>query len=191
MPKDATGYGPKITSWTVEGLPKGVTFNSDTGKLENKIASGESGTYPITITATAENGKTATIVKNLVVSSSDLSVEEQETGPLTQDRNLVDNPAIIAAVSGGSGPYTLTEITGLPAGLSAALESNGNIVLNGTIPADPSDNPLTITVKDAHGVERTLTRDLHIGEGLSVAKTTMPTATIGKDYGSQCLGVSG
>lgn len=185
-------FGPKITQWQVSGLPQGVTFNPATGKLSpNQIASGQSGTFPITITAQGENGKTATIVRNLVVSRSDLSVEEQETGALTQDRNLVDNPAIIATVSGGSGPYILTGITGLPAGLGATLESNGNIVLNGTIPADASDNPVTITVKDADGVQRTLTRTLHIGTGLSVAKTTPLPATVGSTYSPYCLGVSG
>lgn len=192
LPKDATGYGPKITSWTVEGLPKGVIFDPATGTLSpNKIASGESGTYPITITATAENGKTTTIVKNLVVTASTLTVAEHDAGNLTSTRDLDATPAIIATVSGGTGPY-IVNVNGLPGNLGYKLASNGtDIVLTGTVPADASDNPLTITVKDAYGVERTLTRDLHIGAGLSVAKTTMPTATIGKDYGSQCLGVSG
>ena len=192
LPKGTTKYGPKITSWTVEGLPEGVTFDPATGTLSpNKIASGESGTYPITITATAENGKTTTIVKNLVVTASNLAVTEANAGNLSKDRDLSSNPAIIATVSGGTGFYTVN-VTGLPSGLGYTLATNGkDIVLTGTVPADPSDNTLTITVKDTDGVERTLTRPLHIGEGLSVAKTTMPTATIGKDYGSQCLGVSG
>ena len=192
LPKDATGYGPKITSWTVKGLPEGVRFDDATGTLSpNKIASGESGTYPITITAKAENDKTTTIVKNLVVTASNLAVTEANAGNLSKDRNLSSDPATIATVSGGTGPYTV-KVTGLPDGLGYKLADNDtDIVLTGTIPAVPSDNPLTITVKDAFGVERTLTRPLHIGKGLSVAKTTMPTATIGIDYGSQCLGVSG
>ena len=192
LPKDATGYGPKITSWAVEGLPKGVTFNSDTGKLENTIASGESGTYPITITATAENGKTTTIVKNLVVEASTLTVTEANAGNLNSSINLNNNPASIATVSGGTGHYALVgSVTGLPNTLTATLDSSGNIVLSGTIPHEEKDYSVTITVKDSDGVQRTLTRPLHIGAGLSVAKTTMPTATIGEDYGSQCLGVSG
>lgn len=193
LPQGTTKYGPKIKKWNVEGpLPKGVTFDPATGTLSsNKIASGESGTYPITITATAANGKTATIVKNLVVTASNLAVTEANAGNLSKDRNLSSDPATIATVSGGTGPYTV-KVTGLPDGLGYKLADNDtDIVLTGTIPAVPSDNPLTITVKDAFGVERTLTRPLHIGKGLSVAKTTMPTATIGIDYGSQCLGVSG
>ena len=192
LTKGTTGYGPKIASWTVEGLPKGVTFDSVSGTLKpNTIASGESGTYPITITATAENGKTATIVKNLVVTPSNLAVTEANAGNLSNNRILTTDPATIATVSGGTGPYTV-KVTGLPDGLGYKLADNDtDIVLTGTVPAVPSDNPLTITVKDAFGVERTLTRPLHIGKGLSVAKTTMPTATIGIDYGSQCLGVSG
>lgn len=192
LTKGTTTYGPKIKEWKVEGLPKGVTFDPDTGTLKpNKIASGESGTYPITITAKAENDKTTTIVKNLVVTASNLAVTEANAGNLSKDRNLSSDPATIATVSGGTGPYTV-KVTGLPDGLGYKLADNDtDIVLTGTIPAVPSDNPLTITVKDAFGVERTLTRPLHIGKGLSVAKTTMPTATIGIDYGSQCLGVSG
>lgn len=195
LPTDATGYGPKIKNWNVEGLlPKGVTFDPATGKLSsNKIASGESGTYPITITATAANGKTATIVKNLVVTASDLAVTEANAGDLSKGRKLDENPpATIATVSGGTGSYTSVSVTGLPEGLGYKLAANGkDIVLTGTVPANPSENTLTIKVTDSGGVERTLTRPLHIGEGLSVAKTIMPTATIREDYGSQCLGVSG
>lgn len=192
LPTDATGYGPKITSWTVKGLPKGVTFDPATGTLSpNKIASGQSGTYPITITATAANGKTTTIVKNLVVEASTLTVTEANAGNLNSSINLNNNPASIATVSGGTGPYDVN-VTGLPSGLGYALAANGkDIVLTGKVPTNPSENTLTIKVTDSYGVQRTLTRPLHIGEGLSVAKTTMPTATIGENYGSQCLGVSG
>lgn len=194
LPKDATGYGPKITSWTVEGLPQGVEFYPATGTLKpNKIASGESGTYPITIIATADNGNTTTIVKNLVVEASDLAVTEANAGNLSKDRNLDENPpAIIATVSGGTGPYTVN-VTGLPSGLDYTLAANDtDIVLSGTIPDETADYTLTIKVTDSDGVERTLTRTLHIGAGLSVAKTTMPTATVGgSSYGPYCLGVSG
>lgn len=192
LPTDATGYGPKITSWTVKGLPQGVEFDPDTGTLKhNKIASGESGIYPITITATAANGKTTTIVKNLVVEASTLTVTEANAGNLNSSINLNNNPASIATVSGGTGPYDVN-VTGLPSGLGYALAANGkDIVLTGKVPTNPSENTLTIKVTDSYGVQRTLTRPLHIGEGLSVAKTTMPTATIGENYGSQCLGVSG
>lgn len=191
LTKDAAGYGPKITSWDVQGLPEGVTFNSDTGELENKIASGESGTYPITITATAENDKTTTIVKNLVVEASTLTVTEANAGNLSKDRDLTADPATIATVSGGTGLYDV-KVTGLPSGLGYTLAANGkDIVLTDTIPDEENDYSVTITVRDKDEVERTLTRPLHIGKGLSVAKTTMPTATIGEGYGSQCLGVSG
>ncbi|WP_307741495.1 cell wall-binding repeat-containing protein [uncultured Mobiluncus sp.] len=191
LPKDATGYGPKITSWTVEGLPKGVTFDPESGSLKNKIASGESGTYPITITATAENGKTTTIVKNLVVMKSTLTVAEHDAEDLTSTRDLDADPATIATVSGGTRPYTVN-VTGLPNTLTATLDSSGNIVLSGTIPDEDKDYSVTITVKDSDEVQRTLTRTLHIGAGLSVAKTTMPTATVGgSSYGPYCLGVSG
>lgn len=193
LPQGVTGYGPKITSWTVEGLPEGVTFDPDTGTLSpNKIASGKSGTYPITITATAENGKTNTIVKNLVVAASDLAVTEANAGDLTSTRDLGANPATIATVSGGTGPYTVN-VTGLPGNLGYKLAANGtDIVLTGTVPTDTSENILTIKVTDDDGVERTLTRPLHIGAGLSVAKTIMPTATVGdSSYGPYCLGVSG
>lgn len=185
-------FGPKIKEWKVEGLPKEVTFDSNTGKLENKIASGESGTYPITITAATENGKTTTIVKKLVVTPSDLAVTEADAGNLNENWDLSRYPATIATVSGGTRPYTLVgSVTGLPNTLTATLDSSGNIVLSGTIPNEDKDYSVTITVRDKDGVERTLTRTLHIGKGLSVAKTTMPTATIGENYGSQCLGVSG
>lgn len=193
LPQGATEYGPKITSWTVEGLPQGVTFDPDTGTLSpNKIASGQSGTYPITIIATAANGKTTTIVKNLVVAASDLAVTEANAGDLSKGRKLDENPpATIATVRGGTSPYDLVSVTGLPSDLSAKHDGNGNIVLTGTIHDENKDYSVTITVKDSDGVQRTLTRPLHIGKELSVAKTTMPTATIGEDYGSQCLGVSG
>lgn len=192
LPKDATGYGPKITSWTVKGLPQGVEFDPESGTLKsNKIASGESGTYPITITATAENGKTTTIVKNLVVMKSTLTVAEHDAEDLTSTRDLDADPATIATVSGGTRPYTVN-VTGLPNTLTATLDSSGNIVLSGTIPDEDKDYSVTITVKDSDEVQRTLTRTLHIGAGLSVAKTTMPTATVGgSSYGPYCLGVSG
>lgn len=194
LPKDATGYGPKIKKWKVEGLlPKGVTFDPATGTLSsNKIASGESGTYPITITATGENGKTTTIVRNLVVTASTLTVTEANAGNLSKDRNLDENPpATIATVSGGTESYPSVSVDGLPNGVTAELD-NGKIVLKGTIPNETADYTLTIKVTDSDGVQRTLTRPLHIGAGLSVAKTTMPTVTVGDSrYGPYCLGVSG
>lgn len=185
-------FGPKIKEWKVEGLPKEVTFDSNTGKLENKIASGESGTYPITITATTENGKTTTIVKKLVVEVSTLTVAEHDAGNLSNNRILTNDPATIATVSGGTKPYDVS-VTGLPSDLGYKLADNGtDIVLTGTVPNEDKDYSVTITVKDADGVERTLTRTLHIGKGLSVAKTTLPTATVGdSSYGPYCLGVSG
>lgn len=193
LTKDAAGYGPKITSWTVEGLPQGVEFDPESGTLSpNKIASGQSGTFPITITAKAENGKTTTIVKNLVVTASTLKVAEHDAGNLSKDRDLSNDSATIATVSGGTVSYILVgSVTGLPNTLTATLDSSGNIVLSGTIPDENKDYSVTITVKDSDGVQRTLTRTLHIGKGLSVAKTTMPTATIDKAYEQQCLGVSG
>lgn len=188
LPKDATGYGPKITSWSVEGLPKGVTFVPESGTLKNKIASGQSGTFPITITATAENGKTTTIVKNLVVEASDLTVTESKVQNLTGGQ--LTSPITVATVTGGTRPYNVN-VTVSPEGLRVVHDGNGNIVLTDTIPDEENDYSVTITVKDDDGVERTLTRTLHIGKGLSVAKTIMPTATIGEAYEQQCLGVSG
>ncbi|WP_263477178.1 putative Ig domain-containing protein, partial [Mobiluncus curtisii] len=141
LPKDAAGYGPKITKWKVEGLPQGVTFNPATGTLSpNKIASGESGTYPITITATTENGKTATIVKTLEVRASDLTVMESKVQNLTGGQ--LTSPVTVATVSGGAGNYGL-DVQGLPNGVTAELDNSGNIVLKGTIPAGNNDFPVT------------------------------------------------
>lgn len=192
LPVGTTAYGPKIDTWEVSGLPDGVTFDPDTGTLSpNKISSGQSGTFPVTITATAKNGQKTTIVKNLVVIPSDLKVEAQPAGTLTQGGNL--NDRTIAKVTGGSAPYTLGSVTGLPQGLNASLDSNGNIVLNGTIPNGAQDTTVTLTVTDNDGVTRTLTRSLTFGVGLSIANTVMPTATVGasETYGPHCLGVSG
>src|SRR5205823_10884944 len=107
---DATGGTPPY-SWSVTGLPSGITFDPTTGEVFGTATAATVATVGITVT----DATSATFSTSLP-----LTVD----GAITVAGTLSDFEVGVAGtqqvITGGSGTYNYTSISGMPAGLALA-----------------------------------------------------------------------
>jgi hypothetical protein len=123
----ATGSG--TTTWKATGaLPHGVTFKPSTGgvaTLSGTPAAGTGGTYYPTFTATDHDGSLAQPFTLRVTQKPAISTASMWT--ITEG-----TPARDVVTATGFPTPTVSLSGALPAGMSAASESNGTLVITGT-----------------------------------------------------------
>ena len=156
-------------TWSETGaLPAGITLDSATGILSGTPT--EIGTFPITVTATDQNGCQGTgATYNLTITCQTITV----TNPATTTGTANAPFSQTFTASNTIGTVTFTTASTLPAGLT--LASNGT--LSGT-PTQTGSFPIVVTATDANGCQGTgATYTLTIG--CQIITVTNPATTGG------------
>jgi hypothetical protein len=156
-------------SWTVTGLPPGLTTNGSgviTGTPTTQLGS----PFTVVVVVTDANHVTTTKSFSLTVNGS-LAVASPATLP-AGTLNAAYTPTTITA-SGGLPPYTWSA-TGLPTGLSINIASG---VISGTPTTDAgSPYSVTVTVEDNNGIKASKTYSLTVGAALTITSpSSLPT----------------
>ena len=168
----ATDAGSVALSYSISGLPSGVSFNASTGLISGTVASGAALTGPDAVTVTATAGAyssseifnwsltPATAPAAPVVSS--LALQANQTG---------DEASLQVSATDSAG-YTLSyAATGLPDGLSIDPAAG---LISGTLANDAARNTpynATVTVSDGVGETTSLTIHWLVNPGTSPALT--------------------
>ncbi|WP_229830655.1 putative Ig domain-containing protein [Actinoplanes ianthinogenes] len=136
LPLSATG-GTQPYTWSVTGLPTGLTFDPATTSITGTPTS--AGKSTVTVTVTDARGRTAkdTFVWTVVTKLTLAKIADQGT---TQGRSVTLSPS----AAGGTTPYTWSA-NGLPRGLS--IDSTTGAI-TGT-PDTLGASTVTVTVTDA------------------------------------------
>ena len=127
------------------------------GTLSGTPAFGDGGVYPITITATDANAKTATQAFTLTVTATGPTINSASSATFTEG-----SPGTFSVTATGDAPFTFTETGALPSGVT--LATNGT--LSGT-PTATGSFPITITAKDVNGNTSTQSFTLTVNAGPS------------------------
>lgn len=131
------GWLPR--TWTVTGLPPGLSLAAGTGAVTGTPTT--AGSWSVVVVVTDRDGKTDDVTFTWTVTQP-LAL----TGPGDQTSRVGTAASLAVAVTGGQSPRSWSA-TGLPAGLSIDT-STGVVSGTPTTPA-PTPQPVTVTVVDA------------------------------------------
>ena len=178
----ASGDGP-ITYSETGALPSGVTLGSN-GTLAGTPAYGSAGAYPITITATDANAKTATQSFTLTVTSSAPVFTSAASTTFT-----ATSAGTFSVTANGDTPITFSETGTLPSGVTLAS--------NGTLAGTPASGtagsyPLTLKATDAHSNTATQAFTLTVNSPAPTTAVIVPSnnATVSGTASSLDAGAS-
>jgi hypothetical protein len=195
-----------VTQWDVNQPYTGTVTNFGSAQAAFTQATGlppglSAGRYATTITLSGTPTQTGTFPVYLEMSESDASHQTTYEGTY----NLTINPALSLGslsaaqwmfgragsatipVSGGTPAYSSLAVTGLPAGVTAAL-SGSTITLSGTHTAFGTFGNVAVSLKDSTGVTVQRTYSLTVAPLLSPG--TLPAETAGQGY-SAAFSVTG
>ncbi len=161
----ATGF-PSPTFSETGALPSGVTLNSTTGVLGGTPATGTTGTYPVTVTASNVVGTNATQSFTLTVASAVAPTITSAAG--TSFNAGISGTFTVTATGSPSPAINLTSGT-LPSGVIFTATTH---VLSGT-PATGTAGTYPLTFTASNGVLPNATQNFT----LTVNATTAPTIT--------------
>ncbi|MGX0911478.1 putative Ig domain-containing protein, partial [Staphylococcus caprae] len=164
---EATDNSGQVVTNKVNGLPEGVSFDSETNTISGTPT--KVGSYPITVTTTdAEDNATTTNFTIKVVDTTKPTVTAIKDQ--TKEVNTSIDSITIEATD-NSGQAVTNKVSGLPAGVSFDSATN---TISG-IPTKVGNYPITVTTTDAEGNETTTSFTIE------VVDTTKPTVTSIKD----------
>jgi large repetitive protein len=160
----------------IGSLPSGVTFvdNGDgTGTLSGTPASGTTGSYPITFTAS-----------NTVSSATQNFTLTVNQGPAITSGSAttfaVGTAGSFLVTATGTPTPALSENGTLPAGVTFVDNGNGTAALSGTPAAGSGGSyPLLITAANGVGTNATQSFTVTINQGLAITSGSMTTFTVG------------
>jgi hypothetical protein len=178
------GIGAVTYAVTAGTLPAGLSLASG-GVLSGTTA--QTGSFPITVTATDANGCTATRDYLLVVSCSGTSIT-LSPGSLAAAPANAPFPSTTFTATGGTGPYTFAQAGKLPAGMSFVVDT-----LSGT-PTQTGTFPITISATDASGCAGSQDYVVTItcnGVTITVAPPSLSSGPVGSPYGPVTFTASG
>ena len=204
----SSGKGP--FSWTVTGLPKGLTFavSADTTSVTisgapqasavSSRASARRAAVPeasttttasVQITVTDANGKSSTLSFSITVTNT-IATLTISTSSLPGGTAGASYSGALTA-TGGVTPYTWT-VSGLPSGLTSTFGASSATISGSTDQVGAFT--LTVSVSDSESTPATAsaTLSLSISQAatLVISTTTLPNGTVGAAY-SQILTATG
>jgi hypothetical protein len=165
-------------SWSVAGLPSGLSLNSASGEISGSPS--VSGTYSLTVTVTDINQKASTKSLTLTVANYiSISTSSLPNGVVGTTYSSV------IATSGGVNPMTWSS-TALPSGLSLNA-ATGALTGKPTVSGSYS---VTFTAQDALQQKSLKPLTLQILDPVVITTSSLPNGAIGKTY-SATLTASG
>ncbi len=178
-----TGGTGSVTFSQAGTLPTGMSFSIDT--LSGSPV--QTGTFPITVTATDANGCTASRDYLLVVvcPASPLTLSPSSLPTVVAGSAFPSTPF---TASGGTGPYTFAEAGALPTGMTFLLDT-----LSGT-PTETGVFPITISATDSAGCAGSQDYVITVtcvGVTITVAPPSLSSAPAGTPYGPVTFTASG
>ena len=180
----ATG-GVTPYTWSVSGLPAGLSFDTGTGTISGTPSGASSGTVTVTVTdSTSPTHQSVTKQFTLTVTTG-LSI----TTPALPGGVAGSPYSTTLVAAGGTTPYTWS-VSGLPSGL-AVNASTGTI--SGT-PSAASSVSVSVTVTDsASPNHQSATRQftLTIAAALSITTPALPGGAAGSPYSGTLAAAGG
>ena len=195
LPQATTGVAYPAVTFTHSGGFGSVTF-TETGALPNGItfAAGvlsgtptQSGSFPITITATDANSCATKRDYLLVVVCSGTSITLSPSSLPTVAAGSAF-PSTTFTASGGTGPYTIAQAGALPAGMTFTVDT-----LAGT-PTQTGTFPITISATDSGGCAGSqdyVVTVTCLGVTITVAPPSLAPGPVGTAYGPVTFTASG
>ncbi|MEB8095935.1 putative Ig domain-containing protein, partial [Staphylococcus caprae] len=160
---EATDNSGQAVTNKVNGLPSGVTFDSETNTISGTPT--KVGSYPITVTTTDASGNETTTNFTIKVVDTTLPVVTSITNQSKEVNTPIDKIAIEA--TDNSGQSVINKVSGLPTGVTFDSETN---TISGT-PTKVGSYPIVVTTTDASG-NKTETKFT-----IEVVDKTAPTVT--------------
>ncbi|MCM3874880.1 MAG: putative Ig domain-containing protein [Thermoanaerobaculia bacterium] len=172
-----TGGIGSVTFALTGALPNGMNFTPGTATLDGLPT--QSGSFPVTVTATDANGCTASREYLLVVACSGTSITLSPSSLPTVLAGVAF-PSTTFTASGGTGPYTFAKAGALPTGMNFT-----GATLDGT-PTQTGTFPITISATDtvggcAGGQDYVITVTC-LGVTITVAPASLSSGNVGTLY---------
>ena len=132
----------------VTGLPTGLSASLSGNTIMITGTPTQSGTFSLTVSVEDSNGSKATGSETLTIAAAPALT----LGNLSPTQWTQNEPGYLGMilVSGGTGNYGNLQVTGLPAGLSAAL-SGSTITISGTPTQSGTFSNIAVSLQDGNG----------------------------------------
>ena len=156
----ATGGCEPITI-TVTGQPTGVTIESVNARTKRIGSTGLSAPGTHTVTVEAEDARGTTTNKNFTITVRPRPPRPPLTVTCPSDKTVSVGASISLTVraSGGTPPYTFSELSIDPSGLTLDIPTDAsnerNRTIEGTAPSSAGEYTVTVTVNDDASVRAT------------------------------------